>query len=339
VALPEYSIGWASGEYVIDLVDYINDPGYGLAADEEKDFPTVFWAQDAVSGGRLGVPAQRSAQFLLYNQTWARSLGFANAPRTAAEFREQACRAHESMLSDQDGTNDSQGGWLVNADSMTFLSWMMAFGGGVLDGTGYRFLTPKNLKALTFVKQLYDDGCAWIPPAEEKPSTDFAARKALMTTAGLEDLSEYSREMAVAENADAWTVLGFPGTEQAALVAYGSSYVVLKSTPEKQLASWLFIRWLLSPENQKRWVEATGLFPLRTSSLELLAEYARSHPQWSTAVEFLPQAQIQPQLASWRQVRVMLGDGFDAMFRSNTASGRVAEILAIMDKTSRDLAK
>ena len=53
----------------------------------------------------------------------------------------------------------------------------------------------------------------------------------------------------------------------------------------------------------------------------------------------MPQAQIEPQLASWREVRMMLGDGFDAMFRSNTAAGRVAEILAIMESTSRDLTK
>jgi hypothetical protein len=53
----------------------------------------------------------------------------------------------------------------------------------------------------------------------------------------------------------------------------------------------------------------------------------------------LPQAQIQPQLASWREVRVMLGDAFQTMFTSNTPAGRVAEILAMMESTTRDLTK
>jgi ABC-type glycerol-3-phosphate transport system substrate-binding protein len=114
--------------------------------------------------------------------------------------------------------------------------------------------------------------------------------------------------------------------------------VLLRSTAEKQLASWLFIRWLLSAENQKRWVEATGLLPIRQSTVNLLDAYGRSHPQWAAALELIPRAQIQPQWASWRQVRVMLGDGFDAMFRSNTPAGRVADILAIMDRTAADLA-
>ena len=56
-------------------------------------------------------------------------------------------------------------------------------------------------------------------------------------------------------------------------------------------------------------------------------------------MSLLPAAQMEPQFASWREVGVMIGDGFDAMFRSNTPAGRVAEILAIMDTTARDLNK
>ena len=134
-------------------------------------------------------------------------------------------------------------------------------------------------------------------------------------------------------------MLTFPGDIQTGLVIYGSSYVVLKSTPEQQLASWLFARWLLSPQIQQKWVEVTGLFPLRTSALDLLSGYKDSHPQWSAAVALLPQAQIEPQLASWREIRVMLGDGFQTMFSSNIPAGRVAEILANMESTSADLTK
>ena len=106
------------------------------------------------------------------------------------------------------------------------------------------------------------------PPTDEAPAADFAARQALFGTAPLEELSELGRAMATAENPDDWTVLGFPGTDQIGMMVYGSSFVILKSTPEEQLASWLFIRWMLDAEQQKEWVEVTGLFPLRTSLLE-----------------------------------------------------------------------
>ncbi len=339
IALPAQALQWDAQGYVADLTEYVNDPQYGLTTVEQGDFPMVFWSQDEVAARRLAMPAERSARFLVYNRTWARNLGFPEPPQNADDFRQQACRAHQAMLTDADKTNDGQGGWLVDTSSMTFLSWMMAFGGGVLEGNGYRFLTPKNLAALTFVKQLYDDGCAWTAQPDADIAAAFAARRALFATVSLEQLSDFSRAMGTADNGDDWTLLGFPGPVQTGLVIYGSSYVVLKSTPPQQLAAWLFIRWLLSPENQKDWVEATGLFPLRNSELAQLESYGKSHPQWSTAVDLLPQATIQPQLASWLQVNVMIGDGFDAMFRSNTPPGRVAEILAIMGTAATALSK
>ncbi len=339
IALPAQALAWDGQGYVADVTPYVQDPQYGLTSAEQADFPMVMWSQDEVAGRRLGLPAERTARFLIYNLTWARNLGFDEAPKNADDFRQQACRAHQVMLTDPDKTNDGQGGWLVDTSSTTFLSWMMAFGGGVLEGNGYHFLTPKNLAALTFVKQLYDDGCAWTAQPDADVAAAFAARKALFATASLEQLPDFSRAMGSADNGDQWTVIGFPGPVQTGLVIYGSSYVILKSTPPQQLAAWLFIRWLLSPENQKDWVEATGLFPLRNAELPQLQSYEQSHPQWASAVDLMPSATIEPQLASWQQVDVMIGDGFDAMFRSNTPTGRVAEILAIMGTAATDLSK
>jgi ABC-type glycerol-3-phosphate transport system substrate-binding protein len=339
IALPEHATGWYADGYVTDLADYVGDSAYGLGDEETGDVPQAFWRQELIEGIRVGVPAQRSARFLIYNRTWARQLGFAEAPQTEAEFRQQACSAHESLTLDGEPGNDGMGGWLVDTDPVTFLSWMVAFDGGVLEGSGYRFLSPRNLEAATSIKQLYDDGCAWLPQGGGEPAAAFANRSALFATSGLEELSEYARALAAAENADSWTVMSFPGPDESGLITYGSTFVVLKSSPEQQLAAWLFVRWLLSPESQARWVQATGLFPLRMSAVALLSEYSRSHPQWTAALEYIPEVQTQPQLESWRQVRVMLGDGFDAMFRSNTPAGRVAEILAIMDRTASDLAQ
>jgi ABC-type glycerol-3-phosphate transport system substrate-binding protein len=339
VAFPEHALAWDPTGYVSDLNPYINDPQYGFTEADVGDFPSVFWTQDSLGGKRLGIPAERSARFLLYNASWGRDLGFDAPPKSATEFQVQACRAHQAMLINTDKTDDGQGGWLVDTDPMTLLSWMTAFGGGVLEGNNYRYLTPKNIAALTFVKQLYDDGCAWGAQPDTDPFLAFAGRKAMFATASLEELSEYARAMASAGSADEWTVMSFPGDIQSGLVIYGSSYVILKSTPEQQLASWLFVRWLLSPENQKKWVEVTGLFPLRRSTIDMLNDYKKSHPQWGTAVDLLPEAQIEPQLASWRKIRVMLGDGFQTMFSSNIPAGRVAELLAIMESTSRDLTK
>jgi multiple sugar transport system substrate-binding protein len=343
VGLPEYALLWNTPDgTVVDLTGYVDDPRYGLSDEVVKDIPSVFWSQDEVGGERLGIPAERSARFLLYNQSWARDLGFNSAPITSEEFRQQACAAHATMLNDKPKSNDAMGGWLVDTQTTTALSWLKAFGGGVLNGDGYRFLTPDNVDAFIFLKQLYDDKCAWTTTDPSGVYDAFANRKALFSTAGLEELSDQSRAFGAANNIDEWTVLSFPGSVQSGLTLYGSSYIMLKSTPEKKLASWLFIRWMLSPEIQAKWVEALGLFPLRASSMDMLKDYGNSHPQWKAALALLPSAQNQPQMASWRKVQIMLGDGFSYMFRTDLdnlpaiASNQPAAVLSQMDSLVRE---
>jgi len=338
IALPEHARLWDSDGFVADLMPYLADPNYGWSESEVADFPSVFWAQDAEGDRRLALPYQRSARFLLWNQTWAAELGFDSPPSTPDDFRQQACRARQSLTADAVPENDSLGGWLVDTDAMTALSWMQAFGGGALEGDDYRFMTPANVSAFTFVRKLQEDGCAWMPTADTDPLTAFAARNALFITADLSQFSAVTRAFGTAGNTDTWRALAFPG-DKPVLPIYGSSLVMFKSTQENQLATWLFMDWLLSPENDARFAQTTGLFPLRASSLSWLTDYQASHPQWAQAVELIPDGGLQPQLGSWRLVRIMLGDGFTQMFRIGLPSDEVAKFLVQMESTSRDLSK
>jgi ABC-type glycerol-3-phosphate transport system substrate-binding protein len=337
IGLPEHALFWNERNGVTDLAPYVSDPIWGMSADEIADFAPVFWEQDLADGRRLGMPAQRTARLIYYNVSWARELGFDAPPASTDEFREQACAATASFRANEDPTDDALGGWLVDTDPMTALGWMLAFGGGVQEGEGYRFLRPENIEAFGFTKKLFEDGCAF-QLAETTPIDAFANRRALFVTGGLEDLAAQSRALLTLSSNDEWTLIPFPG-ETETMAVYGSSYIVLTADDAEQLASWLFVRWMLSSENQSRWVSTMGMFPLRASTLDLVAEYAASHPQWVGAVKLLPQAQGTPRLASWRQIRLVLGDGFDFMFRVNMPVGQVAVILADMDRAVEDLTK
>jgi ABC-type glycerol-3-phosphate transport system substrate-binding protein len=121
------------------------------------------------------------------------------------------------------------------------------------------------------------------------------------------------------------------------LVASGPSYTLLQSTPEKQLAAWLFVRWLLSAENQAKWVEATGLLPLRFSALDSLGEYRAGHPQWNNAVGYIAEALMTPQLAAWRMAQYVLADGAGFIFRTDLAVEQIPSILDEMDATVEEL--
>ncbi len=111
IALPEHALEWSNSGVVTDLTPYAEDPLYGI---DSSDIPFVFWNQDKTGETRAAIPAQRTARFLLWNETWAGELGFDSAPDTPDDFKQQACRAQQSMLKDDSPLNDFKGGWLVD---------------------------------------------------------------------------------------------------------------------------------------------------------------------------------------------------------------------------------
>jgi len=339
IAFPEHAIGWET--HIVDLNTYVHDPIYGITSLEVADFPTVIWMQDEVDGVRLGMPAQRTARFILYNQTWARELGYDSPPKTSSDFERQACAAHKAVTEDNDPDNDALGGWMIDNNAMTALSWMLAFDGGVQEENGYRFVAPGNIDAFKYLKVLQQKNCAWVPSPEKSVYDRFASRQALFATGSLEDLVDQSRAFGALGSDDEWIVLPFPGQKTMTFGVYGSSFIMFNSDDVTQLAGWLFMRWMVSSQNQARWVQSTGLFPIRSSTMDLLAEYSSSHPQWAEAVKLLPTGEMSPKLASWRIVKVMVADGFRDMFDTirhpDLTDGQVPLILKQMEETANEL--
>jgi ABC-type glycerol-3-phosphate transport system substrate-binding protein len=193
---------------VVDLTPYVNDAEWGLSAEEQADFYPLIWEQDVVDDMRLGMPAQRFAQVLYYNQTWARQLGFSNPPETPEEFRRQACAAALANNADDDTDNNGTGGWLVNTTPPAVLSWMYAFDSEIVasTGSGYDFNTPETHTSLEFLRRLYDDGCSW-QMLSDYAEPQFAARRALFTTGSIADLPYVAAALEDAGNPDDWSVI------------------------------------------------------------------------------------------------------------------------------------
>ena len=329
ISLPEQALAWQQADLVADLQAYARDPLYGMPEQAWGDFPAAFLAG-------VGMPAQRSARYLYYNQTWAHELGFNTAPQTPDEFRQQACAANAAFKADDDLQNDGFGGWVVDTHWQSVYAWMLALGGNLVDGQEYTFRTDDNLAALEYLKNLYDDNCAWLS-SDAAPYQAFAGRKALFVSGDLADAQAASLAMSAAENDDTWTLIPFPGQDEPLAIAYGPDYIVLRASPEEQLAGWLFIRWLLSPENQALWVEATGLLPLRATVLDLVAPYAGASPQWAHAAADLDLLEPAPGLASWRKARYLLEDGLTYMFQAGLTLEQLPLVLDEMQSMAEEL--
>ena len=335
------ALAWrSSGVVLVDLWPYVNDPVWGLDAQAQADFYPVFWQHDLQDGTRYGIPAQGSAQMLYYNTTWAKELGFNDPPVTPEQFQAQACAAAQANKRDKDPKNNQTGGYILSTQYSAVLGWIFAFGADVetADGQGYRFNSMPVQETFAYLRSLYDGGCAWLSE-NQTSETDFASRRGLLAAGSVSGILYQEDAFVQAGSQDEWSVIPFPSPNGKPVISvYNPSFQVLKSTPQQQLASWLFIRWLVEPAHQAQLAEVSGYFPVRASSLKLMGILPAAHPQWEIAVQdLLKYARNEPALPSWLTVRWALSDAATQLFRYYFEPDQVPVLVKLLDDTANDL--
>jgi len=339
--LPGIVVGYQNDEafYALagglaDMNQYINDATWGLG-DEGADFYSAFLDQGvhmAYDGARLGFPPNRSMLMMFYNLTWLQELGFDAPPTTPEEMREMACAAAEA-------NGDGTGGLIIDTGASAFAGWTFAFGGNILsdDGTGYIYNSDGSVAAMEFLKGMYDDGCAFI--FDGYPNPAFAARQAIFTTGSSSGMPYYAGDVAtVAEENDTepdeWNVTALAHTTADPVQnVYGGDVMIPATTPEVQLASWIFIKYYTSPAVQADWVRASNYFPTRAGTAEFLGDYMAENPQWAVAADLLPYGTYEPQLISYQGVR----DAAEQAYNEIIQGADIQEILDNLTAEANEL--
>lgn len=309
---------WYAVDSVVDLDPYVNDEYFGLSAEEQAAFfPGSIEGGKAPDGTFFAFPISQSANVLFYNSGWAQELGFDAPPSNYAEFKEQACAAAEANANDDDPDNDGTGGLVLYASASNVASFVFANGGNMLNaaGDGYDYTDQTVVDTAEFMKELWDEGCAF--PTESYPNPEFASRKALFTmssTAGLPyQFAAFDTEDAIK---DEWTIAPFPGKDGGQAVDLFGQYVAIANTnPERMMATWVFVKYLTSPEVQAKWIEGSAYYPTRTDTLPLIEAYGAENATWSYGLTFLEYGSAEPAWASWSIVRRSVGDSFYAILQ------------------------
>ncbi|MFO7680230.1 MAG: extracellular solute-binding protein, partial [Chloroflexota bacterium] len=326
-------------EGLADLNTFVNDAHWGLTAEEIADFYPGFFNQSvhtAFGDQRLGFPPNRSIEVLFYNQTWLEELGFAGPPTTPDEFKEMACAAAEA-------NGDGTGGYILRDDASALASWTLAFGGDILteDGESYQYNNPATIEAMTFLKDMLDDGCAYFF-TEGFPNPEFAARRALFTQGSSSGIPFYDGDVAtVAEETgaepDVWGVSAIPyTTSEPVMNVYGGDVMITANTPEQELAAWLFIKWFTEAEQQARWDAISGYFPTRASTVDFLDDFiseSSTGAQFGQALELLQFGAYEPQLISYQAVRDLAQSAFNEIMQG----GDIQSILDTLTEDANDL--
>ena len=323
-------------EVLADFDKFIDDPTWGLSAEERADYFASFVEQGVhpvFDGQRLGFPPNRSMEVLYYNLTWLEELGFSGPPTTPEDFEEMACAAAEA-------NGDGTGGYILRDDASATASWTFAFGGDVLneDNTGYVYNSQATIDSMTMLKRMLDNGCAYFF-TEGYPNPEFAARRTSFTQGSSSGLPFYANDMVtIAEEQgremDVWGVTAIPHTtEDPVQNIYGADVMITAGQPEQELAAWLFIKWFTSPEVQARWVEASNYFPTRAGTAAHLTGYVEQNPQYGEALALLGYGAYEPQLISYQAVR----DAAQTAFNEIMQGGDIQATLDALTETANDL--
>lgn len=282
--LPNLAAGYSNdaASYIkdgaaIDLTPFINSPKWGLG-DMMDDYRSDLLAANTLPTGEIvAFPHQYSAQVLAYNQTLLTTLGFDGPPTNLDDFKAQACAAAAAT-----GPNgeDIQG-FPITTDSSMFESFVAAQGGAIFDGEKYTFDSDPVRTVLQLYKDLYDQGCAYIPAERFAEQADFSRGLNPFfgtSTAGFTFIVQAFTDAGV--QAD-WSVATFPHAEgDEILQVFVPSIIMTGGTPEQEVAAWLFLKSLVTPEAGAKWSSSTGYFGAsRSGQASLTDESVFGSPQ------------------------------------------------------------
>jgi ABC-type glycerol-3-phosphate transport system substrate-binding protein len=309
IAFPSMIAGYARAGVVVPLDPYIGDPELGLTDEDLAAIPPSFLDAGRLPGfGRqlLAFPFAQNAIGMWVNDSLLRQAGWDHTPITWDEF-EQAC--YDVVI--QTGV----GCYPIVESVSTFNAWLYSRGGRQLDETGRHatFNGPAGVESLALLSRLIGAGLAWRPQDPYGDYVAFANGQAAFTFSSTGNSSFYAEayEVAVRNGMPPfdWHQALIPQADpqSPATALYGTSFFIVRSTPERQQAAWRLVRWLTDTPQAARWASELEALPVRLSALEVMTDTLEAYPFVETQVsEILPYARPEPAVPAELGVRDIL---------------------------------
>jgi multiple sugar transport system substrate-binding protein len=322
--MPALTVGYANqvakyqlSDALVDMDELVDSPKWGLTAAEKADFfQGIFEADVSPLFGdghfRMGFPPNRSMEVLYYNLDWLKEMGYDGPPKTWAEFKEMACKATDADA----GTV----GYEISTDASRFASMVFSRHGTYFeeDGSAFTFTNDTVVETMRFMKELYDEGCAAMIAEDYGDQTDFGNYKCLFTIGSSSGLPYYESAVESGEQGEfQWDVGPLPymdGGSEPVMNLYGASVSIPKTTPEQELAAWLFVKWFTEGKQNARWNIISNYFPVRAAAAAELTDYLAENPTYKTAFDLLQYSTYEAQwCACYEDVRRLMSDAYSAI--------------------------
>jgi multiple sugar transport system substrate-binding protein len=262
---------FADAGYTVDLTDRIERDADELDLDDIYD---AAWTQGSWGDKQIAYPLAGYVNLLNYRTDVLEENGL-SAPTTLEELESNALSI---------GNGGSTAGWVANgqqgpAAAQDWMAYSFQSGGEILDESGAPVINSDvNVASLELYADLFENAA----PAGAT-EFDWGQRETAFTQGRAAMVETWSVSRASYEDPEVSTIGGTVGTVPAPMAegldpkyAFGGWGLAINADSDSPDAAWEFIKWVTSPEVQKRWVADGGGTYIRKSTVEdpeLLATY------------------------------------------------------------------
>ncbi len=305
VAAESQVADYARTGIVVTLDPYLNGRnGLSKANQDDIERPHLEASRYAQYGNRLlSFPFARSLQAFFVNDDLLRQLG-ETAPKTWADLERVAKRASRA------DSGPRRYGWMIGSNASSFYSWVLSRGGKLSsdDGKTVAWDGRDGSEALQLVRRCLDE--QWCYAARGFEWQTLFGEGNLLFAQGATNGRAFLH--AAVKSPLNWSVAPLPGPNaKARAVVNGGVFAVLRSTPEKQVAAWEFMKWFTDTKQTVRWSISSGYLPLRRSAAsdaDLQDAWRAADPQGRQAFDLVASSSPEPNVRGALDMRSIVED-------------------------------
>ena len=265
---------------------------------DREDIWPMAWKTATYDGTIWTMPFSLSNIALYYNRRLFREAGL-DPDRPPTTWEELATMA-QALTADRDGDGQPDQWGLsfpVQAKRGVVYYWfafLWQAGGEIFndDYSAARFQESPGIEALRFWQTMVEAGSLPLSP----PDRGFEEGQIGMLLASTARLNRYIQALG-----DDLGVAPLPAGPAGAATGVGGANIAILSNVRDREAAWAFVRWMTSPEVNRRWSTETGYLPLRRSVVESAEyrAYLEQEPRAQVIVDQMAVARVRPNIPAY----------------------------------------
>lgn len=286
----------------IDLSPLISHPVWGMDDGRKRFYraarkQTEYWF---FARRITAIPLMMDARILIVNNDLLNATGFDEFPRSwfmTNELLNKAGKNQKHILGMENIPDE-------------LISIINARGGSILRSTGFSYSinNPVVNRTLRYLRKLEEKKILSINRTKYLNQTGFAFGRLLAVYTDTDGIKPYADLISMVNPELDWGIALLPTRipGNGITVNCSQSAVVLAGSTNAQIASWLFIKWLSEPQQQKRLAADTYSIPVvREVIPSIISDGAEGWvPQWLSAAKLVDNSRMDliPELFDYNEV-------------------------------------